>query len=207
MKLVIGGLAIIAIIGSYFFPRGNSIIQRVPNTVGSVVSLDNVDSGYTSIGGVKTFYFSQAITATSSRFCIMRNPYAATSTIVSFSTNFASATPFTTVGGGASQAVEYTVSTTSTTGGYGSSTPFLMKHGIPASSLFDSSEWFGGMPTTSMAFANVILPMASSSGETFNKLYPNQYLVWSWGTTTQGTAGSFTYWPQGQCKAVVRSDN
>lgn len=176
-------VAIIAVGG--YFTGGKSIVQ---NTLGATPTLDGVDNSYVKINGVEEAYVSQAINATSTMLCNIKNPYTASSTLSSFRMRITS---------GILGNNNYSISTSSAS--YGSSTPVLvLDHTIPTLST-DRVAWFPTGATTT----NRVLPgINSTTGETNVLLRAGEFVVVRLATTTG--AGALTSYYGGQCSAVFQ---
>src|SRR3990167_8870316 len=122
-KKVLALIAIVAIIAiiAYFFPTGRTVVERVTEKLGAVSTLDGVDNPYVKIGGAEFYYYSQAMTATSSTPCSLKNPFGSPAAILSYG---ASATTTPTAAGGM-DAKLWTVATSTTYNG--TSSPALVK--------------------------------------------------------------------------------
>ncbi len=201
-KKILVGMIVVAIIAisGYLFLR----VTPVPTpsdqpTVGAVSTLDAVDNPYVSIGGVRTAYISQSLNATSSYVCIIRNPFNATSTLLSFSMKVASTSVL------ANQKVS--LSTTTVANGFGTSSPFLVVDrtiAIPS----DSFAWVGGLASTTNSRL-LDRNGGTTTGESMGALIkPSEYINVAIATTSIGNAGSFSltgfpsaYW-KGTCGGV-----
>ena len=184
-------------IGAYFFPTGNTVVQKVTERLGAVSTLDGVDSSYVKINGVETAYVSQAINATSTMLCNIQNPYSASSTLLSFSMR---------VTDGVLGANNVSVSTSSLS--YGSSTPVLvLDHVLPSNST-SILAWVPNGATSTRSFTGAfadsrILPSINgTNGGTYNLINSGEFVVARLSTTTG--AGDLADYYDGQCSAVFQ---
>ena len=181
-NLGVAMVALIIAIGAYFFPTGNTVVERVAEKLGAVSTLDGVDSPYVTIAGVSEAYVSRGINATSSILCSIPNPYQSTSTISRISVSILD---------GILGANAYSVSTSTTQ--YGSSTPaIVLNHNVPSNSI-DGMAWYPTGSTT----VGALVPISSATGETNYILKPTEYLNVRLATTTD--AGPLTDYYDGQC--------
>lgn|SRR3990167_4731586 len=70
-------IGVIAIIGAYMFPKGNTIVERV---VGSISGPD-IQSEYLNVNGVESWFRAQPFNTASTTRCALRAPTHATSTL------------------------------------------------------------------------------------------------------------------------------
>src|SRR3990167_8795010 len=96
LKIVLSVAIVIAIGGSYMFPR---VQQTVNQVLGAVASLDGVDNPYVTINGHREWRGTIQMTATSSVICDFSNPFTSTSSVemlsaVSTNTGIAAANNF-----------------------------------------------------------------------------------------------------------------
>src|SRR3990167_3552815 len=140
-KKVLALIAIVAIIaiGAYFFPTGRTVVERVTEKLGAVSTLDGVDNPYVSICGKKMYYATIPMAATSTRVCSFRNPFNATSSIVSFSAAITT---------GITGSNYFDLGTTTVANGLGSSTPVLLSKHYVLSGGQDSVSWVPGTAST-----------------------------------------------------------
>lgn len=186
LGIVLVVIVVIATLG-LFFPKASQVVVQ---KLGAIPTLDGVDSAFVKINGVETAYVSQAINATSTMLCNIKNPYPATSTPVQLSVRISS---------GILGANNYSVSTSSTY--YGSSTPVLvLDHTIPTGSI-DSMFWTLGT-ATGTAPSRILPHMNTTTGETNVFLKNGEYLVVRLATTTG--AGALAAYYGGQCSAVFQ---
>jgi hypothetical protein len=92
-KLVIGIVAVVVLVGAYFFPQGNTVVERVvEKTVGAVAGPESTNP-YVSINGLQTWSTGKRLNTATSTACAIKSP-AATSTIefTSLQINTASST-------------------------------------------------------------------------------------------------------------------
>ncbi len=195
-KLVVGIiLALVIAVGSWF--KAGSQGPQGPagdTSLGATATLDGVDNPFVSIGGVKTWSGTQNFTATSTRVCRIKNPFSATSTIVSFSAKF---------GAGILGANKFSLGTSSAAAqGYATSSPALMFERTVASAVTNDS--IGWQPELSSATTslNVMSAIDPATGEVNARLAPGEYLVFAIGSTTAGTVNAAYY--TGICSAVIR---
>lgn len=187
-------------------PPGRAGVGSIPGSV--------VEGGAFTIGGVTRFYHSQSFLATSTAFCQVDNPFAATTTIVSASAVLINPSPW-------SPAQLWDLSTTSTGagirggGGTGTSTPALMIAQVFETTGNATYSWFPHLvPTTTTEisgqriFTQAIDTSASARQleDTFNPfiLGPSETLSWVYATATPGIiSGVSSASPQGRCTAVL----
>lgn len=194
-NLIVCGIAVAIVLGfiGIFTPVGRSAIQ----TLGAVATLDNVDSSYSSIGGMKEYRVTVPFTATSSVIGSIRNPWNATSTIDFISMN-----------GNSLIGTNPIYISTSTTG-YGSSTPALVAALAMTSNSKFSFVWVKNTATTTAAAATGnstgnpdVLPGVQWRGTGSNAnnagigssnyiLGPAEYLNFAIATSTAGTFGTY----------------
>lgn len=155
-------------------------------TFGAVPTLDGVDNPYLSINGVRYYYQKDNMTATSSLPCVRKNPFNATSTIMSFSAQATS--------NGIAVTQNLYVSTSSTS--YGSSTPSLVA-AFPTGTGQWSILWTGSGTTTSQTIGGI----NADKGYSNVLVGPSEYLVLRVATSTPGTFSSYY---TGACKALWR---
>jgi hypothetical protein len=191
-KVIIGVAVVALLLGVVNFFK--TPVQEVLN-VGAVSTLDGVDSPYTRIGGVATAYISVGFEATSTRVCKIKNPYTSTSTVLAFSARVS--TPLS-----PAAANSFTLSTTSNSGGYGTSTPFLIFNHTVASGAQDTVFWTP-QSATSTSPSNILPGMNNADGSQLVSLAPNQYLVWA--ISTSSVASTMSAYYGGTCTAEFRS--
>lgn len=181
-------LIVIAIftIGAYFFPSGNTVVERVTEKVlGAVSTLDGVDSPYTSIGGVEVNYVSVPITATSSTICSIPVPENATSTVLFFKAN---------IQDGILGANSMSLSTS--TNGYATSGAFFILDRSVASNVGDSFSW---QPYASTTNSRLVTALSQSTGESPFIVLPGERLNLRLATTT--AAADLADYYDGTCSA------
>lgn len=182
------GLIVVAIIaiGSYFFPTGKTVVERVTEKLGAVSTLDGVDSGETSIGGVEYNYVSVPLTATSSTICSIPVPENATSTLISWK-----ATILTGITGASN------MSLSTSTNGYATSSPFLILDRTVASGVGDQ---FSYTPAASSTNTRILPSSNNTTGASNVFLLPGERLNLRLATTT--AAGALGAYYTGTCEAV-----
>lgn len=156
---------------------------------GATATLDNVDNPFVSIGGVKTYYYSRPMTATSSIICSIQNPFNATSTVLTYGA-YARASTF---------VAAETMSLSTSTSAFASSTQnYVLDFSAPAGQGF-AFAW-NLLATTS---ARVIGSMdVNSVPQYLNVLKPGEWLNLRISTSTPGVGGAYT---GGLCKGVIQS--
>lgn len=182
--LVVLAIVVIGVLG-VIFPKGNSVVKQV---FGGVPTLDGVDNPSTSIGGVRTFYVRQSLTATSSTICSIRNPYG-TSTLNSFTVA---------INSGILGANNYSISTSSNT--YATSSTVFVLDNTVATGAQDYLAWYPNGTTTSTRTWGAISP--ATNGELNYFIAPGEYVNVRLATTTG--AGALTAYYQGSCSAEFR---
>lgn len=182
-------VAIIAISG-VSVTLGYPHSQTADRSLGSVPTLDGVDSPFMTINGVRTYNYSQPIAATSSVACSIKNPFNATSTLVRYGVNV------TTNGIGVAQTLEVSTSTTNNSPTSTSSPAFVKA--FPASAGQFSFVWNGNSATTS---ALTIGSQPYSTGISNDILGPSDYINFVISTSTPGT---FSPYYKGNCTGVIQ---
>lgn len=190
-----GGIALALVLGLFAVTHRNTVVQDVNpvnsvRPVGAVTTLDQIDSPYYSIGGVRRFSFNQPFFATSSQICTIVNPFKASSTLESFSAIITT---------GIAGTNKFTLSTTTTSnaGNYGSSSPaLLLDHSVVANTT-DGVVWYPVSATTTLQ-----LPGILSTGESTNILGPNDVVTYRFATTT--SAGALSSNLIGACTGTIR---
>jgi len=190
-------VAIIAI-GGYFYPSVTErVTERIEQVVGAVSTLDGVDFPFVSINGNREYHYSQALNATSSVICSIKNPFNATSTLESYNISV--------TGQGAFQAAQLVDLATSTTQ-YGSSSPAFVR--AATVNLFDTSiSWqprsatntFYGVADT-QAVANTLFFGQLERTSPFI-LGPSEYLNVRIATSSPASMSSYF---TGACNGVIR---
>lgn len=183
------GIALVAVviaIGAYFFPTSKTVVERVTEKLGAVSTLDGVDSGETSIGGVELNYASVPIIATSSTICSIPVPENATSTLLAWKVNIVT---------GITGAANLSLSTS--TNGYATSSSFLILDRTVASGVGDS---FSYIPAASSTNTRILPSSNNATGATNLFLLPGERLNLRIATTT--AAGALGAYYTGTCEAV-----
>lgn len=180
-------IGIIAIVGMFSGAVRNTLPASVQQTLAGVPTLDGVDVPYVSIGGVKQFYYSQPIAATSTTLCSLKNPYNATSTLLSWHlTSF----------GGNGIDVNLNADLATSTTNLGTSTVALVKNvTLPTGSAFNV-HWLANSATTSVG----VLKGVNDNGTSNIILGPSEYVNFRTGTATPGTFQTFY---KGSCSGIV----
>lgn len=186
-KVLWGIVIVIVLILGVTFPRGNSVVKQI---VGAVPVLDGIDSPWVSIGGVKQYYYSQSMTATSSVVCSLKNPFGATSTLLRYGVSVTSN------GIGVAQTVEVSTSTTNGTPTSTSSPAFIKAFAAGAGQF--SFMWNGNSATTS---ALVVGGQPYSTGRSDDILGPSDYINF---VISSGTPGTFSTYYGGRCTGVLQ---
>ena len=192
---VLGGALVVVFLGVSAF-KTNTVNVNLPQdntTFGATPTLDGVDFPRVSINGNVTYFANQNFAATSTRLCRIKNPLAATSTIVSFTARVTS---------GILGANTFSLGTSSSAAqGYATSTPALMFEHTVATGAQDQVYW---NPLLSSATTSLkLLPaMNPTTGENNAILGPNEYLVLALGSTTAGTVNAVYY--SGYCQAELK---
>ena|SRR3990167_10372264 len=169
-----------------FGGKTETIIEKVvERQVGAVSTIDNVDLPFVSIGGKKQYYYSQSMFATSSAICSIKNPFNATSTLISFSAQVTSN------GIASAQTLDLSTSTSA----YASSSPAYFKKFATGTGQF-SVVWQSAT-TTSL---NVIGIKAGVNGDSDNIIGPTDYLTLKVSSSTPGT---YPLYYTGTCSGVI----
>lgn len=177
---------VIAIAGSYYFPK---VQQTVNQVLGAVPTLDGVDSGFTRINSQKTFYFGGGLTATSSFLCTFKNPYGATTSIEHIGMEVVNR-------GTMAEANALYISTSTTA--FGTSTPALVSAFAMGTGQFDVV--MGKNASTTVA-DTTLLPGITMKGTSNYLLAPSEWITWKVATTTGGT---YITYPTGSCSVILR---
>lgn len=198
-KIGIALVAIIIVIGGYYFPTGKTVVERVTERLGAVSTLDGVDNPYTSINGVKQYYYSQPIAATSSVPCSIQNPFNATSTLLNYGITVTAngIGPGTSLLGGQIIDVSTSTSKNFAAGSYGSSSPAFIKAFNAGGGKF-STFWTVNATTTNTRVVGMSPTLASSTDVIIK---PGEYVNMVISTTSAGTFSS--YWT-GTCSGVFQ---
>ncbi len=159
--------------------------QHTQSNYGAVSSLDGVDYPYVSIGGQREFHKTYQFSATSSIPVIIPNPFGATSTIIYIRSEITK---------GITGANTFDISTTSSSTGYGSSTPALIYAHSVATGAQDYVVWSpNGLSSTTPTIngAQVLLNTAIDGTSGF-VLKKNESLTLRFATSSAGTfAGGY----------------
>lgn len=171
-------VSVVVVLAAYFvLPRGNTVVNnQIPdNTLGAVPG-NEINGNFFTVGGVERAYVKQNWIATTTRVCMIPNPFRATSTLVSFTARNTN-----TVAG----ANSFDISTTTHAGGYGatSSTYILRDFTIPANSYNQTDGYTNG--------SSANLPVVISGRESV-RLF----------RSATSTAGTDNY--QGICTAIFQ---
>lgn len=186
-KVLWGIVIVIVLILGVTFPRGNSVVKQI---VGAVPVLDGIDSPWVSIGGVKQYYYSQSMTATSAVVCSLKNPFGATSTLLRYGVSVTSN------GIGVAQTVEVSTSTTNGTP-TSTSSPAYVKAFAAGAGQF-SFVWNPAFSTTSTL---LIGNAPGNVGNSNNVLGPSDYINF---VISTGTPGTFSTYYGGRCTGVLQ---
>lgn len=175
-------LSVIAILST---PSGNTVERII---TGATPTLDGVDSPWVTINGVKSYYYNEQMTATSSVPCSVKNPWNATSTLVWYSAKV-------TASGLGSQAFDVSTSTTA----LASSTPAFLYNVTTAS--MPSATDFVALYSPGVAESTTVVGQ-NAVGRSSALIGPGEYVNLRISTSTPGTfAGG--YWT-GTCKALIQ---
>jgi len=188
-------VAIIAI-GAYYYPAVKQVIDQntgKPVPIGAVSTLDGVDNPYASVGGYKYYYYNQAMSATSSVPCSIKNPFNATSTLVSYKFQV------TTNGIATAQTLDVSTSTSA----YASSTPSYVR-AFPTGTGQFSGVWQGVTATTTphlIGYSQTQGGIYSTNiGTTDNIIGPSDYITLRVATSSAGSFGSYY---TGTCSGII----
>lgn len=178
------GESLTGIIDSRVFSEGR---------LGAVATLDGVDNPYTTINGVGTYYYSQPITATSSAFCSIRNPYATTTIPRSLNVQVSA-------NGMGATIIDISTSTSQ----YGTSSPAFVKAFSLGANAAGNIIWAGGSGTSTSAtvlgLTNTATGVTNGTSDIFLKA--NEYITFRISSSTPGT---FTTYLSGRCTGVLQS--
>lgn len=122
-------------------------VNPVEPTFGAVSTLDGVDSPYKNIAGLKGWEGTRSMVATSSNFCVLKNPLGVAAVIEAVSFNATTNR----IG-----AVSYDVSTS--TDGFATSTIIIGRGTLAAAGTADRYSWAGKQATSTVSF----IPLATS---------------------------------------------
>lgn len=190
IKVLLTVAVVIAIVGSYQFPK---VQQTVTQVLGAVSTLDGVDNPYVTIGGMKEYRQTINMAATSSAICSMKNPFGATSTIVSLSAVSSNV--------GIAQANDLLIATTSSTSRYATSTTNSWNLGF----AMGTGEWsfdFVKATTSDLAVYPNVLEGSNLNGSSNYIVGPTDNVNFMIGTST---GGSFVTYDAGFCSYVWRA--
>lgn len=157
-----------------------------PFQAGAVPTLDGVDNPFVTIGGYPTFERKIPMSATSSVVCTIKNPFNATSTLVRFGASITT---------GILGTNAFSLSTTTGLNGFGSSTPSLMRDHSVGSNTVDAVAWYPSSSTSTPV--NVLSLLSGATGESFDLIAPNEWVVYRIATTT--SAGALATYYTGSC--------
>jgi hypothetical protein len=193
LGIALVAIAIIAIFG-LFFPRvSQQVVQKI---VGSVPTLDGIDSPFITINGQREWRGTVSFTATSSVICSLKNPLAATSSIEYLSAEA-------TARGGLSQANNLTISTS--TSQYATSTPYLLYDWAIGTGQWSVVFVKNSATTTAYnALYNSTLPGLRSTGSSNYFLAPSEYINFVIATSSPGGGGTFASYMTGKCTYVLK---
>lgn len=185
-------VAIIAL-GSYQFPK---VQQVVNNTLGSVVSLDAVDSADVSVNGYKEWYGSVPMSATSSAICSIRNLTGATSTIEHISAWSGNV--------GIAEANNLIIATTSATSRFATTSLTALNSGF----AMGTGQWeytfvHNTASTTADGAPVNVLEGANTDWSSNYILKPGESVTWFIATTT---AGTFQSYDTGMCSLKLKKN-
>lgn len=158
----------------------------VATKLGAVPTLDGVDNPFVNIGGLRQYYYSQAMSATSSAACSIQNPFQATSTILSY-------TALVTANNLGSQIFDISTSSTA----IASSSPAFIR-AFPTGTGQFSTIWSPMGTTTSTLIGGEPF---RTNGSSLVILGPTEYLTLRYATSTPGTFGAYNV---GACKALIQ---
>lgn len=160
---------------------------RIPvQPLGAVSTLDGVDNPYVSIGGTRQYFYRQNIAATSSTVCSVKNPFAATSTLLRYTMNV------TTNGIAAAQLVDVATSTTA----LATSSPAFIKALSVGAGKF-SVIWLPSATSSDATIGN-----SAQTGASGVMIGPSEYVNVKIATST---AGTFATYYKGTCSAVFEA--
>lgn len=171
-------------------PQINVNLPEQSQTYGAV-SGPSVEGPYFTIGGVETYYANQSFNATSSTICSIANPFGATSTIRTIGASR------TATGIGGTQA--FYLSTTTSTGRYGSSTPAFVADYRATTANFAFSWSAGGATSTNQMLG--LLQPSDAVGQSTAILGPLEVITLRIAT---GTPGTFSTYMTGRCTAELQ---
>ena len=192
-KILTVGIVIALVVGVFAFYRSGNIGPagqngQDGNSYGAVPTLDGVDNPFVSIGGVKEYYYSQGMLATSSVVCSIKNPFNATSTLLTYGAIVTSN------GIAVTQRIDLSTSTSQ----YASSSPAFVKRFDTGTGQW-SLQWTVGTTTNSeligMKHGNLTL------GSSDVILSPSDYLNLRISTSSPGSVAS--PWI-GRCTGVIK---
>lgn len=189
-NLVVTVAVIALVVSGVAFLRGGPGIDGINGRdgVGATATLDGVDNPYVSINGVRTYNYNQTMSATSSVVCSLRNPFQATSTLLSYSVAVNT--------NGLDGKSEFMFLSTSTASA-GTSTPAYVN-------AFDTGTAGGFTWSWQPSFASstaLQLGLDPVTGLFDATIGPNDYLTLKIATST---AGTFVSYLGGTCSGVLQ---
>lgn len=192
-KSIIVGLTALTLVFGVLYTKSQQVIkvtvtspeQSQSPSFGAVPTLDGVDNPFVSIGGLRQYYYSQPMAATSSVACSIKNPFNATSTVL----NYTAALSANRLG-----AQQFDVSTSTTV--LGSSTPALIRVATGAALIPGAWAW---LPNSS---STATLLDTNLNGTSPIVLAPYEYLNLRYST---GTPSAFTTYNTGRCSGVIQA--
>lgn len=190
------GVALVAVlviiaIGVYSKDR----TPDVQRNLGATASLDGVDNSYVTIGGNKQWIGTIGMTASSSVFCAIQNPYQATTSIVALGAESTS--------NGIAVANNLSISTS--TSRYASSSPALVNNFAMGTGQW-SIEFQRNSATSSVATEvngtgdAQLLAGSTAAGASRYILGPTEWITWRIATSS---AGTFSAYNVGTCSATL----
>src|SRR3990167_3440534 len=189
IKFLSVAMLVIAIAGSYYFPK---VLPFLP---GAVATLDGVDNPYVTVNGHREWRGRIPMMASSSVICDFDNGkiFNATSTVEvtsALSTNT-----------GIAAANSLLIATTTNASKYATTTSNSWNKGF----AMGTGKWFYDFVKNSATTTDGVQPQVlegmEGDGSSNYILKPTEHLIWIIGTTT---AGTFVTYDQGFCSAVIR---
>lgn len=191
--------AIAAILGTY---NVHVAVNPVDTVFGAVSSLDGVDSPFINIAGSKAFWGSRSMYASSTNFCVIKNPLGVPVVIDKVSFN---------VQTNRLGAVGFDMSTS--TDGFATSSVILARGTLPAQGTAYQYAWTGKTSSTTVS-SPLALPAGQSilaentaydGGSTRFVLGASEYLNFKFATTSGGGATVTAGYNVGTCSFLFRA--
>lgn len=190
-KFLTVAILVIAIAGSYYFPK---VQQTVNQVLGAVPTLDGVDNPFITIANMREYRQTIPMMATSSDICSMQNPFGATSTVSSISAISTNV--------GIAEANNLYIATTSSASRYATSSVYTWNNPFAMGTGQWRYDFVGNAATsTDMAVGANVLEGQNSDGSSNYVVGPTDYVNFM---IASSTPGSFATYDAGFCSYVWR---